>query len=456
MAEGESPQEGQGGKESPQEALQALRQKLADAYPEANSPMEAENLDELFLCQLWENLWYNGPNPQVWPEALLEERPEGLSYWLPFDFRQVNGKYHLFIPRVASWYYIRHSPRRGQHPPFTETYRQGHRFSQSLERIMNMDKDVFCDTDEPIQIGALPSIPQPYHHLYWTKEGLVLELSTKPTLPQIAKIDQLKKGLSAYFPVKTLVVQEGQPKNLGTFEEEMAEASAHIRAVSAEFPSARVTKPHDIKINEDQSVEVLTYPRIERRSIILSFGYIPSQIKDVESDIDSEMQDVYFFFDPYAMNHANAKASYVIESIARKKEARLIIQEGAPLDSGDIRKSMETEFEDYKTVKLDEKWDGRPEVVDDLTPFFLRIDGLELPCGLRAQINLPSREILVEIFTDSDTFENTYKKEVLQKAALTIARKLKRRYIPYWITGEPVQFEAEGKVLPVYKGGETL
>jgi len=447
---------GQEQERTKKDILRSLRERIKEVYPECEKVTNANDFDEYFLAQLWENL--NDYDAYRYLTTLPDGTP---AYGLPFDFREVDGNNHLFIPRVKDWHFIRKLPAHGEHPPFSETLiaqRAFSPFQQKALELFHTDKlDVALDPNgqfKPIMIEDESKLVErtPYHRFYWTKKGIVLELQTHPKLAQREKIDALQKNFSRFIPVEVTVKTKEEPELLSPVEKYAEQVNLSKFSAFTELPAIRRQLSHPVSVSDEGKLVVGSWPRQEKNPIFMSFGYLYGQLRD--TSFDSGL--FCFYIDDNVNRHANALGDFVIDQLAAR---RLIDMSIAGIESEDsqqdLLKKMETTMPEIGEIieMEDEKLPVRREVIDQPAPFVLRLEGWEIPIGARATIDNTTGDVQVELFTDQENYDNPLRKSVLNRIAQKLANHLMLQIDDFTaaevITGQKINVKkAIGKVYP--------
>lgn len=447
---------GQEQERTEKDILRSLREKIKEVYPECEKVSSANDFDKYLLAELWENL------NQYDAYRYLNTLPDGTpAYGLPFDFREVDGNYHLFIPRVQDWHFIRKLPAHGEHPPFSETLIAQNEFSpfrQKALELFHTDKlDTALDPNgqfKPVMIEdeSRPAEATPYHRFYWTEKGIVLELQTHPKLAQREKIDNLQTDFSRFVPVEVVVKSKDVQEPLSAVEAYAEQVNLSRFSAFTELPAVRRQLTHPVTVSDEGKLVVGSWPRKEKSPVFMCFGHLYGQLRD--TGFDSGLFN--FYIDDNVNRHADALGDFVVDQLAARKLIDMSMAGNESDDSQkDLLKKMETTMPQIgETIEMeDEKLPVRREVIEQPAPFILRLEGWEIPIGARGMIDNTTGDVTVELFTDQENFDNPLRNAVLNRIAQKLANNLMQQIADFGavedFTGQKINVKkATGKVYP--------
>ena len=169
----------------------------------------------------------------------------------------------------------------------------------------------YFDEDLPIVIGEKSSTP--YHLFYWTKNGVVLELQSLPTLAQNEKLNQMAERFSERTGIPVNLKVKEQEGSLPKTEE--AAAAAEIKTRLGVELNYLQTNGHQISLTEGSRLETFSLPRPDRLPIVYGYGYIDFQL-EVPPIEEGSVQNLTIFLDPSARNHEQARSGYLLNKIS--------------------------------------------------------------------------------------------------------------------------------------------
>lgn len=298
-----------------------LHQRLLTIVPSANQPAASENIEHLVIAQLAENLDRN--DAPKFMTTLSDGTP---AYGLPCEFRVINDRYQVFIPRVASWHYIRQLPSHGEHPPLAETYgfnKKDHVFQKRLEELAGIDNLVdYCQNpqNDPPVIGEGASRSS-YHRFYWTGNQLVIELQSQPTAGQILGLNELKDRFSAIVPTE-IVVKDSQtrtplPQNKEVF------SKLRVPGIISLAYNHNLAESHAAAISPEGTLILDRRPALKKPNIIVGFGYFYTQLDPNRSETaHGSLSDLTIHLDFKARNHEEAKGGFALQRLASHSLAK--------------------------------------------------------------------------------------------------------------------------------------
>lgn len=382
-------------------------------------PEQATNLDEVLISQLRANIL------RFDAEHYLDQTfDDQAAYGLPFEAREWKGQFQVFVPDVQEWHIRRDLPVRGNHPPFDESYGLSVKtpFNSAVERITGLKVVKFSEQNPPVVFGQPFDYERtPYGRLKVTADSTVLELRCEPTLYQTQKFEELQKR----FLERGIRIEVNAIK--GNESEKLPPISLAVE--SKPLPNVNVAREvnfvssnrHLVSVGDEGEIRVNTLPAVSKpRDTMYGFGYFSYQIDADSMNMEEQSITVGFHFEPNAMNHDQAKGSFVFDKVAAK---RWYQEKNRKKEFREIREGLEKDAGEDEAI-LPDKWSQRKEIVNEPLPFLLKIEGYKIPCALRAMVDFEKSGLQVELISTRENCVDPIKKILLDRVIKAIGKRL--------------------------------
>lgn len=439
--------------------IQPLSDNTRELIEEIKNPEKIRSLDTLLLAQLYENL--RQPDAQEFMTTFDGEK----AFGLPVEFREIRGRFHAFIPRVQSWYF-RRNPVPGEHPPLDETYGfERHIFVSKFEELVGEDREKFFAGNKHVVIGGLTeSFRTPYHRFYWTSEGAIIELYSKPSLRQQQKLEEFKNRVNTLVPLKIVLHRDEESLEMPELEEtiEGIDLSNLWATAEASHVPPFTKRSHQVVLTPENELTVMTFPKPQTSEMIYGFGFIDGQLDEGDKRNSMPLERVEFYIDTNAANHSQALGGFVLDRVAQERDRKAYHQDPKSYEAQNLnflktRMKLEDELPEFQKLMLPDKWQYRKEIVENPLPFIVNLQGWEIPAGFRLMINKTTAELTVEVLTDTQSFQNQHTKALLEKVADKLSQSLLEEgniYFPKSTKLGGLEIKKRtSKVLPVHQPG---